>query len=135
MPECHCAQTDAALFQEPAPGDMLRVGISVQVILAIHDSAPRLLFGNGLVDVQQSAGSQGSGACQEQRFVERGQRLKRGVRTPSANTGGVPVGSVEDLQRGVRYGTITEGINGAPVAALTVGFIPGLLRETRWRHE
>ena len=93
-----------------------------------QESILESLFVSG--SMNQGAGSRGSRAFQKQRFVQRGQRLKRGVRTPAANTGGVPVGSVEHLQRGVRYGTITERINGAPVAALTVGFIPGLLRET-----
>ena len=34
----HGPEPDAALLEEPAPGDLARVGVSIEMILAVHDA-------------------------------------------------------------------------------------------------
>jgi hypothetical protein len=35
----HDAEPDAALFEEPAPGDLPWVGLAIKMILAVHERA------------------------------------------------------------------------------------------------
>ncbi len=41
MPKRHGAKSNAALFNEPAPTNLLRVLVSIKVILAVHSSLRR----------------------------------------------------------------------------------------------
>ena len=54
----HRSQADAALLQEPAARDESAIGLTIQVVLAVHEM--QLLFlGDRLIEVQQDAGDDG----------------------------------------------------------------------------
>ena len=38
MSQRHGAEPDAALVEEPAPGDLAGVGVSIEMVLAVHDA-------------------------------------------------------------------------------------------------
>ena len=86
---------------------------------------------------------QGPGAFQEDRLVQRRQRLERRVRPRPADAGEVAVGGVERLEHRVRHRAIAERVKRPAVTVGAVRFVPDLgavagrrlEQETRRRRE
>jgi hypothetical protein len=98
---------------------------------------PRVVesLGLGLATFLEDALGEGAGRFHGEVFIERDERLDRRVGPCPADAGDIALGRVEGLEEGIGRGASAPGVDGASVAVLAGGFLPGEGRVARGRLE